>query len=523
MSNANLTTTEGVEYFSTDHLTPQLKVLAIRATGAVVFASALINVITIVGSIILSRLLTPSDFGLVAMVIIIGQLLANFGGNGFTEAIIQEERITHSQISTLFWLNTAISAALTLLFMASAPALVFFFKDERIFLITVVLAALIIINGLATQHLALLNRTMQFYRISANGIVAILMSFIVAIAMALLGFGYWSLIAKHVVFYLSTTIGAWFLCRWRPGLPNKCAKVKNMIKFALNVYMNFSITYLSRSIDKILVGRFYGSSQLGQYDRAFFLSSTLHNQITVAVSNVAVATLSRLRNDPDKCLQYFIKVLSIIAFFGMPLSAVFTIIGRELVLLVLGEQWTEAGNILIAFSTGIGIMLMYGTHVWLHYSMGRADRLFKWTIVGTVVTVVFFLVGIPFGALGVAAAYSASYYVLIIPGLLYAGQPIHLKLSHILSAVWKCFAAALLSGLLCCYIYSSTFVSEFVFQLNIIVRVLVASVCCLALYLVILIILYQGFSAIIQFFVVLRDMVPGPLTRKKNTQDTDHR
>lgn len=514
MSNTNPTTTKIIDYFSTDDLNPQLKRLAIRGTGAAVFAQTFNHGIQIVGTIILARILTPGDFGLVTMVIVISLLLANFGGNGFTEAIIQEERINHSQISTLFWINTGISTALTLLFIALAPVLASIYKDQRIVMITVIFGISIIITGLATQHLALLKRRMQFYRTSANSIVAILISFIVSIAMALLGFGYWSLIARHFCYTVSITIGAWLLCSWRPGLPKKFKQVKTLVKFALNVYGNFCINYLSRNIDKVLIGKFHGSIQLGQYDRAYHLSSMLHNQLTVPIANVAVATLSRLRNDPEKCLQYFVKVLSIIAFIGMPLSAIFTLIGQDLILLILGNQWTLAGHIFIAFGPMIGIMLLYGTHTWLHYSMGRADRLFKWSIVGTMVTVVFFFIGIPFGALGVAVACSASYYVLIIPGLLYAGQPIQLKLSHILSAVWKCFTAAFLSGLLCFYIYSSTLISEVFLELNIIIRLLATSFFCMSLYLIMIIILYQSFSPILQFIIVLRDMVPGPLTRK---------
>ena len=522
IKKSNATTTKCIDYFCTDNLRPQLKVLAIRGTGATVFAQLLNYGIQLIGAIILSRILTPDDFGLVAMVMVISLLLANFGGNGFTEAIIQEEKIDHIQTSTLFWINAGISSTLTLLFIALAPIFALLYNDQRIINITVVGGGLIILSALATLHMALLKRRMQFYHVAANVIVGGFVSTAVSITMALLGFGYWSLVAKHISYAASITIGAWLLCKWRPGYPTNFARVKSMLKFALNVYGNFCINYLSRNVDKMLTGKYLGSTQLGQYDRAHLLFGMFHNQLTMPVSNVAVATLSRLRDDRVKFLEYYVKILSVIAFLAMPLSAVLVLIGQDLILFLFGKQWSVAGHVFIAFGPAIGFMLLYSTHVWLHYSMGRADRLFKWSIVATAVTVVLFFAGIPYGVLGVAVAYSASYYILMIPGLLYAGQPIRLKLSHILSSAWKCFTAALFAGLLCSYIFSWTFISEVFVGLNIIVRILAQSFCCSALYLTVLIVLYRRFSPILQFFVVLRDMVPWPLFRGRNAQSIGH-
>jgi len=509
MKNIRPETSRNENYFPTAQLKPQLKSLAIKGTGAAVFAQLFNYGIHMIGTIILARILAPGDFGLVTMVVVISLLLSNFGGNGFTEAIVQEDYIDHRQISTLFWINAGISFLLTLLFMLSAPAIKWFYEDPRLVKITIILGTTIIITGLSTQHLALLQRKMQFYKTSANSVVSVLISVIVSIAMALSGMGYWSLIARHVCLAVTTTLGAWILCSWRPGLPKEIARVKTMVKFALNVYGNFCITYLSRNTDKILIGRHHGAVQLGQYDRAYHLSSMLHNQITVPIANVAVSTLSKLKNDPQKCLQYYLKTLSIIAFIGMPFSSIFTLIGPDLVLLLLGPQWAKAGQIMIAFGPAIGIKLIYGTQTWLHYSMGRADRLLRWTIFGTVITIVFFLMGLPFGALGVAIAYSASFYVLVIPGLLYAGKPIQLKLSHIISAVWKCFISALLSCLFCIYINSFPYVSEIILGLNIFLKLFVSCIFCLSLYLIMVTIFYRSLTPISQFLSLLREMLPG--------------
>lgn len=497
------------DYFATDHSLAEIKSLAKKGTGASVSAQTLNFGIQVIHTVILSRILTPDDFGLVAMVIVISLLLANFGGNGFIEAIIQEQKIDHGQISTLFWINTGISGVLTVLFISLAPVLAVLYNDQRIVSITVVSGLLIISTGLATQPLGLMSRGMQFQSIAANTIVGVTVSTLISIGMAFLGFGYWSLVARHVSYPAAITIGAWLLCKWRPGYPENYSQVKSMVKFALNVYGNFCLSYLSRNLDKVLLGKFHGSIQLGHYDRATQLSGMFHNQLTLPVANVAIATMSRFRSDAATCLKYYVKILSVIAFIGMPLSGICTLVGQDCILVVIGSQWTVAGRVFTVIAPSIGMLLLYSTHIWLHYSMGRADRLLRWSILGTVVSVLLLLVGLKFGAIGVASAYSVSYFVLIVPGLLYAGRPINLKASHILQAVWRCFAAALFAGLACFYVFSGTFLFEMVSQLNIVIRIALTSFCCLTFYLIILVSLYRSFSPVLGFIYVLRDMVPG--------------
>ncbi|HPQ44608.1 MAG TPA: lipopolysaccharide biosynthesis protein [Syntrophales bacterium] len=496
-------------YFNKDFQLKSLKARAIKGAGATVFAQIVNYGIQVVGTVILARILMPDDFGLIAMVVIFSLLLQNFGINGFTEAVIQQKEINHRQISTFFWINIGISFALTIFLICSSPLIAWFYKEPRLELITVALAFSIIIAGLSTQHLALLKRNIQFYKTSVNEVVATLLSVIVSIVMALGGCGYWSLIARRLTLPLSTTIGAWILCRWCPGLPARGTGVRPMLKFAFNVYGNFCITYFSRNIDKMLIGRYHGTQQLGNYDRAYHLSSMLHNQLTVPLANVAVATLSRLRDNPEKCLYYYLKILSLIAFIGMPLSAIFTLIGNDLILLLLGPQWDNAGQIFSAFGPGIGIMLIYGTHVWLHFSMGRADRLLRWSIIGLIVTVTLFLIGLPFGAVGVAVAYSSSFYVLLGPGIWYAGRPIQLTFSFLISAIWKYWVAACLSGVFWWFIlYFYDLTSNIFADFNIFMRLLVASVMCMSTYLLLICSFYKSIKPVSEFFSILSEMVP---------------
>lgn len=507
-------------YFNIDQLRSELKKRTVRGAVATVISQVSIYGIQMIGTIVLARLLTPEDFGLVAMVSAFSILLQNFGLRGFTEATIQSDVITHKKISTLFWIHLALSSGLALFFIALSPLIAWFYKDPRLESITIVISISFIFSALSTQHLALLTRNMQFYKIAANEVVAAFVATILAIAMAWQGCGYWAIAVRRVVPMIALAAGAWILCRWLPGKPTRGAGVKELLKFGLNTYGNFTTNYLSRNLDKILIGWRYGAQSLGYYERAYYLFVMPVSQLSYPLTNVAVAALSRLRDDPEKYCNYYLKAVSMIALIGMPLSAILTLIGKDFLLLLLGPQWNRAGEIFSVFGPGIGILLIYGTHGWLHLSLGRADRWFRWGIIELLATIIAFIIGLPFGAIGVAIACTLSFYLLIGPGLWYAGKPIHLKLFSILLAIWRYYMAALVAGLSCWIAFYFINISSNIFiELNIFVRILLPIILCSLLYLIFIITLYRGIKPISQFTTLLHEMLPNFFSKISNKHD----
>jgi PST family polysaccharide transporter len=245
-------------------------------------------------------MLSPDSFGLIAMVGAFSFLFQNFGMRGFTEATIQSQVIDNEKISTLFWTHIGLSLVLTLLFIALAPVISWFYGEPRLKLITVAFSLTILLSPLSTQHLALLARNMQFYRISANNILATTTSTIMAIVLAWQGWGYWALVAKWVTLPLASAIGAWLLCQWRPGRPALSTGVRPMLTFAANTYGSFLLNYLSRNLDKVLIGWRYGSQSLGYYEKAYSFFVMPFNQLSSPLSNVVVSAFSRLRDDPER-------------------------------------------------------------------------------------------------------------------------------------------------------------------------------------------------------------------------------
>jgi O-antigen/teichoic acid export membrane protein len=498
------------DYFNTAHVMSDLRGLALRGTSITLVAQTLTFAISTTGTIILARLLTPRDFGLVAMVLSVSLLLQGFGTNGFIEATVQREEIDHRQISNLCWINVGINLMLTLAFMASAPAIAWFYEEPLLKPVVVVLAVSILFGGTSTQHQALLRRHMEFYKIAACDIAAMLASVGVAIALAYRGWGYWALVAKWVVAPAVTTAAAWAFCGWRPGLPSLGTGARPMLKFAFNTYGNFVLAYLGRTVDKVLLGRFQGSQALGYYDRAYQFSMLLPSQLYGPLNSVGVPAFSRLASDPAKYRQTFLKLFSMMAFVCLPASAVLTLTGRDVIFLMLGPQWNSAGEIFSIFGISIGVMMLYYKHPTLHISLGTTDRWLRWAVISSLATVLLIVMGLPFGAKGVAVAYSASFYILIGPALWYAGRPVQLEISSLISAVWKYFVAALAAGLACWFMTNRLgATAELVSHLNVVVRILVSSALCTSLYLVLVLVLYRGVEPFSQFITIVRDMIPG--------------
>jgi PST family polysaccharide transporter len=394
----------------------------------------------------MARLLPPKDFGLVTMVTTFSLLLLNFGQVGFTEAIVQTEEIDRAVASNLFWLNVGGSLVLSVGFASAGSLLARLYNDPRIAGITEAISLTILLTGISVLHLALLKRAMKFSQVSANDFVARIISVSVAILLGLAGWGYWALVAGVVALSASTTAGALILCRWIPSFPSRAPGTARLVRFAANTYVRFATGYFSNNLDNFLVGWRLGPVSLGYYKRAFDLFALPSVQLGFSLTSVAVSALSRFLHDLAQYRRHFIGALGIMAFVGMGLSAELTLVGKDVIFVLLGPKWEETGKIFTIFGPGIGMMLLYSTHIWINLSIGRADRWLRWGMVDLAVSALFIVVGLHWGPEGVALGWVVAYWVITFPALWYAGRPIHLGILPMIGAIWKHLLAAAMAG-----------------------------------------------------------------------------
>jgi PST family polysaccharide transporter len=489
----------------------QVRRLALRGASATLASSGLGLAIQVISTMVLARLLTPKDFGLMTMVTTFSLLLMNFGLNGFTEAILQADDIDHGLVSNLFWINLGVGLLLTIGFAAAGSVLARFFGDPQVALVAVAISPTILITSLSVQHLALVKRAMRFSAVSANDVLARVVSVLVSIVLGWAGWGYWALVAGAIAFSVSTTLGAFYLCRWVPGLPQRRRGTGSLIQFALNAYGRFSVNYFARNFDNLLVGWRFGPISLGFYKKAYDLFALSASQSTAPLTNVAVSALSRFKGNPTKYKQHLLSALAVTGFLGMGLSADLTIVGKDLIRLLLGPGWESAGRIFTVFGPGIGVMLIYYIHGWIHLSIGRADRWFRWGIIEVTVTALLFLMGLPWGPMGIAAAWTISFWILTIPAFQYAGKPISLGVTPVLAVLWKYVLASLVAGSVCAVILPQiSSLATASGSVGAVTRIATSSILLGILYLGAVVLLHRGCSPFHQVAAVVREALSRP-------------
>ncbi len=443
------------------------------------------------------------------MVTTFSLLLASFGPTGFTEAVLQRHEIDHSLASNLFWINLGSGLLLTIGFAAAGSLLARFFGSPPVAHVAIAMSATIFLTSVSVQHLALLKRSMRFTLVSANELLAGAVSVIVSILLGWAGWGYWALVAGAVARPLSISIGAWSLCRWIPGLPRRGVGTITMVSFALSTYGRYAAFYFTNNLDNLLVGWRLGAVSLGFYKKAYDLFLLPASQTTAPLTAVALSGLSRSTRDPAQYKRYFLGALTILAFVGMGLGADLTLIGKDLIAVLLGPKWGESGRIFAFFGPGIGMMLVYHSQGWIHLSIGRADRALRWGFVELTVTGLLFLVGLRWGSVGIAMAWTVSFWVLTIPAFWYAGRPIRLGVASVIATVWKYLVASLLAGGASAVLIPH--VEFFVAApgvLGALTRIVMISVLFGLLYLGAVIALYRGCAPLYQVMRLLREMVP---------------
>ena len=391
-----------LEPLNIDHLKSDLEGRSVRG-GAVTLASQGAQfVLQSVSTVVLARLLTPADFGLVAMVTAITGLGQAFADFGLSEATIQREKINHGQVSTLFWINVAIGLALMLCTVGLAPVLAWFYREPRLKDIAFVLSLTFLVGGLRVQHDALLKRQMRFFSLAVRDVAAYVVAVPVAITMAWKGAGYWALIALPLTLNTTQMVFSWLIARWLPGLPRRDAKVGSMVAFGGNVAASYLIYNVNRNADNVLIGWHWGAGPLGLYSRAYNLLMLPVRQLNGPAGSVAVPAFSRLQSDPESFARYYLRLVNIVLWISTPIFGFLFSAARPVIRVVLGNQWVEAAPVFQVLAISALGQLLLDTTVWLLVSRGESGRLLKLLMIVSPVIVTSFLIGLPFGIKGVA-------------------------------------------------------------------------------------------------------------------------
>lgn len=435
--------------FDTKHLQGDLKKRSLKSGAVTLTSQGMMFVIQLASTMILARILTPDDYGMMAMVVSITGLASILGNLGLSTATIQRAEITHEQVSTLFWINTAIGALVTLVVASLSPVVAWFYKTPELIWMMLALSSNFLINGMTVQHSALLNRQMKFYALAKIQVFSTLIGIASAVVAARYGLGYWALVINSVVTSVTSVIGTWLSSGWMPGVPRKSAEVKSMVKFGADIVGFNVINYFSRNLDNILIGRYHGSAQLGFYSKAYQLLMMPITNLRDPMNRVAMPALSRLQNDPERYRDYYKKYVSILSFVSMPLVVYMFVFSENIISFFLGEQWLPANELFKILAIVSFIQPASSTRGLVLLTTGNSRKYLVVGIIGAIGVCFSFFVGVHWGARGVAIAYAVFTYVSLFPLFYLSLHKTPVSVADFVSGISKPFFSSAFMGLIC--------------------------------------------------------------------------
>ena len=413
----------------------QLKRQSVRGGAVTLVNQGLKLVLTTGTTMILARLLTPADFGLQGMVLVMAGVVGLFSDIGLSTTTIQRDVITHEQTSTLFWLNVLLGTFLAILVALLAPALVRFYHEPRLFWMTIWSACTFLVGGLGVQHSALLMREMRFVTLAKIQIASLLVSSFVAIGMAANGCGYQALVGSMVAAPTITVIGMWLVVPWMPGRPHLGHGLRSALHFGGTLTLNNLVVYLGYNLEKVLLGRFWGPAALGLYGRAYSLVNLPTTQLHNSIYTVAFPAFSRIQADPHRLRNAFLKVYTTVVSLSIPVTICCCLFAAEMIRIVLGAKWDGAVPIFRFLGPTVLAFGMINPFGWFLVATGRVVRSFKISLLIAPAVILGILIGLHFGPKGVAVAYSTVMTLLILPVIIWAIHGTGIVLTDVLKAL----------------------------------------------------------------------------------------
>jgi PST family polysaccharide transporter len=395
---------------------------------------------------VLARMLSPKEFGLVAMVTVFTGVYNLFTTVGLSSAAVQRATITEEQISTLFWINMLAGIVLATITVLTAPVLVIFYNEPRLLWVTVTLAAGFLFNASGVQHTAILQREMRFVALSVIDIVSTTISITVGITLAFFGLSYWALVAMTVTYPAASTVGKWYTTAWLPGMPCRGAGIRSLLMFGGTITLNNLIVYCAYNLEKVLLGRLWGADALGLYGRAYYLINIPTESLNTTIGVVAFSALSRVQDDIQLLRKYFLKGYSVVISMTVPITICFALFADDFIQVVLGPKWTNAVPIFRLLTPTVLIFGLINPLGWLLTSSGYQKRSLLISLVLAPLVIASYVLGLPYGPTGVAFSYSAVLTIWVVPHVLWCIRGTMISASDILETISRPFISAAVAG-----------------------------------------------------------------------------
>lgn len=361
--------------------------------------------------IFIARILMPGDYGIIGMLAIFMAIAQSFLDSGFASALIQKKDRTENDYSTVFYFNLVVAVLLYALFYVSAPWIAGFYKIPILSDVARVTSLSLILNGLTIVQTAKLTIDLNFKFQAITSIVSVVLSGMVGILMAYNGYGVWALVWQGIMAALVRLVVLWLASSWRPKLIFSMDSFRILFSFGSKLLCSGMINTIYQNIYTIVIGKAFGASDVGYYNRGNQFASIPTDTTTAIVTKVNFPILSSLQDDNEKLLQAYRKMLRVPLFALFPLLTGLIALAHPLVEFVLGEKWLPCVPILQILC--LGCMWSPMTHINLNllYVKGRSDLVLKLELVKKPIAFLLLFALLPFGILWMCVGRALYFFI----------------------------------------------------------------------------------------------------------------
>lgn len=369
--------------------------------------------ISFVIMIVLARLLSPTDFGLIAMLSIFIQISQRIVEAGFGQALIQKLEVDEIDYSSVFYINIVASSLLYVLLFFGAPLVAAFYEQEKLIALLRVMSIIFVINSFSLVQETKIKNDLEFKKLAIIHVPSTIIGGIVALVMAYLDFGVWSIVGLQISTRLSYSLQLWLYSKWIPLWVFQWDRIKVLFSFGGRMLISTIITSIYSNIITIIIGKFYIASQVGFYQTSKNMALTPSTTIKSVADSVTFPAFSKLQNENEKLKPAYKKVMQVLIFWMLPLFTFSAIIARPLFALVLGEKWLPA----VPYFRWLCIIAILSPLVNYNLNIlkikGESSLFLKLQLYRRVLTIIAFItvVFFSFGITGLLFVESLSYFV----------------------------------------------------------------------------------------------------------------
>ncbi len=389
-------------------------------------------------SAILARLLTASDFGVIGMVLVYTgfvDLLAEFG---ISATVVQKRYLDRRGLSTVFWLAAAIGLTLTGISILLAPVIESFFDFEGLRVIVQVMSVNLLLVSLATVPQGLLQQKLAFKQLAALEVISALLSGIIGIALAFLGWGYWALVVQGISGKAIHLLGYFVFTRWRPLLTLQVEVIRDILSFSGNLLGYRIIYYWSRNADNLIIGRTLGSTLLGFYNQAYTVMMYPIRLLSFVINPSIQPVFAASQDEPEKIAPTYLQLLELLALITFPAGIFLHIFAGPVIRVLWGGQWETSIPVfeVLALLTMVQPLLVTSSSVFIARNKDRL--LFRLGTCTSLIIIAGIALGAQYGIVGVATGYAIAYWLFATPlTLYYLAKVIEIRPNRMLAVFYK--------------------------------------------------------------------------------------